>query len=601
MKKRMNLSTGFRRKTMAALPAIAILAAEALAQDASMKADINPELKEHTRHFENRIYKIADNVYSAVGFDLANTIMIEGTDGIIIVDTGGNLNSAREVEKEFRKITSKPVAAVIYTHFHPDHINGVKAYASEEDVKAGKVTILAHETLLRNVENQSSTIGPVLGVRSGYSFGILLDAEDRKDMNAGIGPIARGGLATFIAPTRTLADKLDVTIAGVKMQIAHAPSEAPDEIVVFLPQTRALLSAEVIQGPTLANLHTLRGTGFRDPVKWFKSIDALRAFRAEHLVPAHGQPVSGADKVEEILRMYRDGIQFIHDQTIRYMNKGLTPDELANAVRFPPHLANFKPWLREYYGTVKHSVRQIFTGYLGWFEGDPVELDPVPRVESARRHVALMGGRGRVLEEARKAYESGDNQWAAELATYLIRIDRADMDARRVKAGAFRKLGYAQMNINWRNWYLMSARELEGSLDAATLMKLMSQVFSSPDIIAAFPARSWVEGFTTRLKAEETLDVRMTVGFIFPDVNESHALEIRRGVAQFHERLLEKTDLTIRLDKRALNRILLGEMKLDEALASGQARVEGGSAADVQRFLSYFEQPFGSAIELTLR
>ncbi|HWQ35371.1 MAG TPA: alkyl sulfatase dimerization domain-containing protein [Blastocatellia bacterium] len=586
------------------LTALLFAALAASAQDAPGRVapGINPELREHTRHFERKVYKIADNVYSAVGWDLANTILVEGTNGVIIVDTGGGIGSAREVEKELRKITGKPVVAVIYTHFHPDHINGVKAYATDEDVKAGRVAIYAHEMLLQNVQNQSAVIGPILGMRSAYSFGAALDAEDMKEMNGGIGPNAhRGSTAAFIAPTRTFKDKLEVTLAGVRMQMLHVPSEAPDEIAIFLPQNKVLLSAEVIQGPTLPNIHTLRGTSFRDPVKWFRSIDALRSFKAEHLVPAHGQPVSGADKVEEVLRMYRGGIQFVHDQTIRYMNKGLTPDELANTVKFPPHLANFKPYLREYYGTVKHSVRQIYQGYLGWFEGDPVELDPVPRAESARRHVALMGGRDRVLAEARKADESGDAQWAAELATYLIRIDHNDKEARQVKATAFRKLGYAQMNINWRNWYLMSARELEGTLDLAQLSKAIAQVFSSPDLVAAFPARAWVEGFSIRLKAEQTNEVQMTMGFVFPDVNESYALEIRRGVAQFHERMPEKTDATLTLNKGTLNRVLLQQVKFQEAAIAGEIRISSGTPADVQRFFSYFEPPLSGAIELTVR
>jgi alkyl sulfatase BDS1-like metallo-beta-lactamase superfamily hydrolase len=589
------------RLTFALLAAL-IATPAAFAQTKEIPPSINPELSEHTKHFEKKVYRIADNVYSAVGWDLANTVLVEGTNGVIVVDTGGGINAAREVEKELRKLTGKPVVAIIYTHFHPDHINGVKAFASDEDVKSGRVTIYAHDTLLQNVQNQSAVIGPILGMRSAYSFGVALDAEDRKEMNAGIGPVGnRGDAATFIAPTKTFSDKLEVTIAGVRLQMIHAPSEAPDEIAVFLPQNKVLLSAEVIQGPTLPNIHTLRGTSFRDPVKWFKSIDALRAFKAEHMVPAHGQPVYGADKVEEVLRSYRDGIQFVHDQTIRLMNKGLTPDELANQVKFPPHLANFKPYLREYYGTVRHSVRQIYQGYLGWFEGDPLGLDPIPKTESAERHVALMGGRDRVLAEARRAYENGDSQWAAELATYLIRVDRNDKEARRLKANSFRRLGYAQMNTNWRNWYLMSALELEGALDLAQLAKAIAGIFSSPDLIAAFPARAWVEGFTIRLKAEETSAARMTMGFVFPDVNESYGLEIRRGIAQFHERLPEQADAVLTLNKSTLNRVLLQQVKFQDAVLSGEIRISKGKPADVQRFFSYFEPPLSSVIELTVR
>ncbi len=590
---------------LSALLVASIFALRVTAQDAppqrQVTPSINAELKDHTKHFERKIYKIADNVYSAVGYDIANTILVEGDTGVIIVDTGNSVNAAREVEKELRKITAKPVVAIVYTHFHPDHINGVKAYASEEDVKAGKIVIYAHETLLKNVENQSSAIGPILGMRSAYSFGAALDAADRRDMNAGLGPLAPSGTATFIAPTKTFSDKLDVTIAGVRMQMVYVPSEAPDEIAIYLPQNRTLLSAEVIQGPTLPNVHTLRGTSFRDPVKWFKSIDVLRSFKAENMVPAHGQPVYGAARVEEILRMYRDGIQFIHDQTIRCINKGLTPDELANTVKFPPHLANFKPYLREYYGTVKHAVRQIYQGYLGWFEGDPMALDPIPKVESARRHVELMGGRDKVVTAASKAYADGDNQWTAELATYLIRINPDDKAARTLKANAFRKLGYAQMNINWRNWYLMAARELEGTLDVKLLAQAISRVFSSPDLVAAFPASSWVEGFTTRLKAEQSFDVQMTMGFRFPDVKQSCGLEVRRGIAQFHPQMPDKTDVTLTLDKATLNHVLLGQAPFADAIRTGEIKITNGNVTDVQRFFSYFEQPFASPIELTVR
>src|SRR5271169_6235617 len=262
------------------------------------------------------------------------------------------------------------------------------------------------------------------------------------------------------------------------------------------------------------------------------------------MVPSHGLPVTGPENVEEVLRNYRDAIQYVHDQTVRHMNKGLTPDELIEAVGLPPHLASFKPWTQEFFGTVSQAVRAIYQGYLGWFEGDPAGLAPVPKKESARREVELMGGRDRVLMVADQAFEDGDPQWAAELATSLIRIDRNDMPARRLKAASFRRLGYARVNAIWRNWYLSAARELDG-FDPMLLQAGIARAITSPDLLAALPARAFVEGFSGRLKAEDTLDVAMTVGFRFPDVGEAYGIEIRRGVAQFVERLPEKTDLSI--------------------------------------------------------
>jgi len=562
---------------------------------------IQPELAQHTALFEKKIYRVTPNVYSAVGYALGNSIMIEGDRGIIIVDTLSGIDAAREVREEFRKITPKPVVAVVYTHFHPDHTQGVKGFTTAEDVAAGRVTIYAHDSLLADFVTQGGVIGPILGVRSSYSFGAQLTPEERRGMNAGIGPIVAAGATSFIAPTKTFSDQLDVTIAGVKLRMIHVPSEAPDEIAVFLPDSRVLLSAEVIQGPTFPNIHTLRGTSFRDPVLWVQSIDKLRGLGAGDMVPSHGPPVAGAAGVEEVLRNYRDAIQFVHDQTIRYMNKGLTPDELVAKVKLPPHLESFSPYLRQFYGTVSHSVREIYFGYLGWFEGDPVALDPTPPVESARRHVALMGGRGRVLEESRKALDAGDAQWAAELATYLIRVDHDDRDARMVKAAAFRKLGLAQMNINWRNWYLVSAHELDGTLNPAVLLAGARINFGSPDTIAALPARAWVAGHATRLKAEQTLDVSTSAAFHFTDTKEDCGLEIRRGIAQFDEQAPKHADLAIEMEKRALDRMLLGQTTMSGAMDAGEIRLTSGTKSQALQFFSYFEAPFSDPIALTVR
>ena len=330
----------------------------------------------------------------------ANIVMIVGDDGIILVDALLSPATSREVLTEFRNITDKPIRAVIYSHFHHDHVDGIKGLVTAEQVANGEVAIYAHSTLMEHLVGESATLGPILGVRAGYSFGFFLDSHDKAGMNAGNGPLPTGGPGSFIAPTHIVDDALATTIAGVPLQIIHVPSEAPDELAIYLPENGVLIDTEVIQGPTFPNMHTLRGTKFRDPVRWVASIDRLRRLQANYLAPTHGQPVYGAAKVEEVLRMTRDGIQYVHDQTVRYMNKGLTPDELVEVVELPPHLADYAPYLREYYGTVKQAVRQIYVGYLGWFEGDPVDLDPTPRADQARR-LGRTDGRARCRHRGR--------------------------------------------------------------------------------------------------------------------------------------------------------------------------------------------------------
>ena len=590
--------------TLAGMPAASPASAQggAAAKPFEVAPGIDPDLKAHGAIFERRVHKVGDHVYSAVGWSGCNAIMVVGDDGVIIVDTGDNLQAAREVAAEFRKITDKPVRAVVYTCFHIDHIAGVKGFVSADDVAAGRVEIVAHDTLLGNVINQAGAVTPILGIRTAYNFGIFLAGPDTADMNNGTGPRIRADReVSFIAPTKTFSETLDLVIAGVVLKLVHVPSEAADEIAVFLPRSGILLSSEVIPAQHFPALHPLRGEAYRNPVDWYRSIDVLRRFRATALVPSHGVPVVGANEVEEVLANYRDAIQYVHDQTVRQMNKGLAPDELVQTVRLPPHLAGQRPWLQEFFGSVSQAVRAIYQGYLGWFEGDPIALAPTPRAQAARREVELMGGRNRVLEVAAKAFESGDPQWAAELATRLIRIDREDAPARNVKAAAFRRLGYAQTNAIWRNWYLSAALELEGFDVQAFRRANPRGGLAAPDLIAALPARGFVEGLPPRLRAEDTLEVTMTVAFRFPDSDETYGITLHRGVARFEERLSDKPDLVLTFDKTMLDRLRLGRLTMREGLQSGAIPVDNGPAAEAERFFGYFELPGGAAIQLVLR
>ena len=284
------------------------------------------------------------------------------------------------------------------------------------------------------------------------------------------------------------------------------------------------------------------------------------------------------------------------------MNKGLTPDQLVDVIRLPPHLEKFTPWMSEFFGTVRQAVRGIYRGYLGWYEGDPVTLAPLARAESARREINLMGGRDNVAAAASKAFEDGDPQWAAELATLLIRIDRDDMPARRLKAKAFRQLGYAEINAIWRCWYLSAARELDvEGFDPMTIQTGIARAISSPDQVASLPARIFVESFSTRLKAEQTLDLTMTVGFRFPDIGEAYGVAIRRGIAEFIDHLPEKTDLTLALDKTVLDRIRSGSLTMRGAVLGGAVKWSGGSPIAIARFFGYFELPFSEPIRLAVR
>ncbi len=572
---------------------------------------VNPKLTEHSQKMVPGVYQIADSVYMAYGYALTSPAMIVGDDGVIIVDPPEDVNKGRRTLEEFRRFSHKPVKAVIYSHWHIDHFGGVAAFASHEDAASGKVKIIAHKTFLANViKSSAGGLGPILGARVDYSLGTLLDVGPEGRINGGLGPDFVMENPSLVQPNVLVDDVLDITIAGVPMQIVWVPSEAPDEIAVWLPELELLHTVEILQGESFPNLHTIRGTRYRDPELWFKGIDVLRKFPAKYMVPSHGRPVSGREAVAETLTAYRDGIQFVYDQTIRHMNKGMLPDDLVEVVKLPPHLADH-PWLGDFYGGVPHSVRQIYVGELGWFLGDPTFLAPTQPLEASRQYVALMAGRDAVLKAARQAANEGNHQWAAELSTHLVRINHEDRDARLLKAEALRQIGFRHTNNNWRNWYLTSAQELDGSIDHGKAIQLQA-----PDLLRAFPTSELINGLRFRLAAEKTLDVNMTFGVHLPDINESYGLEIRRGVAQFYDSLPENADVVLELNRTTLENILLGQVEgvgidgvhpytpqagLIASFESGDARLVRGTPEDFARFFSYFDPLSREPIAITIR
>lgn len=569
--------------------------AENLAYDQYSKT-IPHALTEHSRKMAKRIMQPADNVYLALGYGLSNVTMIEGSDGLIIIDALDSYEAAAEVMREFRKITDKPVKALIYTHYHYDHLAGAKAFLSQDDVDSGRAHVYAHDTLMNGVENFTSVVSRITNVRANYSFGSLLEQGPQGAVNAGIGPVLSGGTATFIRPTVTFSKKHQVTVAGVRMELHHAPSESNDEIVVWFPDMKLLHTAEVIQGETFPNLHTIRGTKYRDPVNWYRAFDQLLAFNPEISVPSHGRPVAGQQAVAELYRSYRDAIQYVHDQTIRYINKGYTPDELVSVVhQLPPHLRQH-PWLGEFYGTVKHSVRQIYKGYLGWFEGDPTFLDPLPRATRSRAYVKQMGGRDAIVTAAQQAFDAADYRWTAELLTHVIRVDEQDKQARRLKAKALRQLGYQTANINWRNWYLSSALELEGTLDWSRAPKR-----NLKDLANALPTSNLLQSLSTRLRAEAALDTKLVLAIDVDGSDQKYSLEIRRGVMQLHDKLMAEADMTLNMDESTLRMILLGGSSFMKSLANGKTVLQGDQDL-LKYFLSLFDMPEHTApASLTVR
>ncbi len=314
------------------------------------------------------------------------------------------------------------------------------------------------------------------------------------------------------------------------MHLHEAPSESDDEIVLWFPDRGVLHVADVIQGESFPNLYPLRGA-VRDVWQWIRAVDLLREFDAQALIFGHGRPLTGQGEVRDLLVAYRDAMQYVHDQTVRLMARGLTPDELVEAVAELPPRLRAHPWLGEFYGTVKQTVRQIYANYFGWFEGDPAFLDPLPRRERAARYVAAMGGRDAVVAAATQAHAAGDFRWAAEILTHVLRLDADDQPACQLKADALRQLGYQASNPIWRNNYLMAAKEIDGTLDRTRLLGAV-RALGNPDIAAIMPIPLLLRGLATRLDPERSDGTQIHVCFRCTDTDTSYGLAIRSEIAE---------------------------------------------------------------------
>ncbi len=414
------------------------------------------QLEAHSAEFRPEVIKVTDGVYVAVGYGLANSILIEGDDGVIIVDTMESLAAAEAVRTEFRKITTAPVKAIIYTHNHYDHINGAGVFAGDD-----KPAVYANALLPQLVDDRNNVVQGAIFQRSTRQFGITLTDEQR--INAGIGaklvmgggPSARG----YLEPTQTFDDEpLEITVAGVKMKLVHTPGETDDQIYVWLPDKRVLLPGDNFYR-AFPNLYAIRGTPYRDVRKWVASLDQIIAEKPEYLVPSHSRPIVGEERIRELLTDYHDAIDFVYKATVAGMNRGDSPDVLAHTIQLPERFAN-NPFLTQFYGTVPWSVRSIFAGHLGWFDGNATNLFPLAPKEEAEHMAELAGGVDALRKKAADALANGDHQWAAELADQLLALDPSDADAKALKAKALIALADQQVSANARNYYLTSAMQL---------------------------------------------------------------------------------------------------------------------------------------------
>ena len=533
----------------------------------------------HSEEFEQKILSYdtpGGKIHFAIGFGIANSIMVEGDDGNIIIDAADSMYEADKIYNLFKQKNSNPIKAIIYTHNHGDHTFGTQYYLN---IQEERPQIIAHEDTDFYVQRIMGILNPIIATRSTRMFGTTLPEEEL--INVGIGPnlsVSKSPTG-YVKPDLTFRNELKINISGIEMELYHAPGETDDQIFIWLPNHKSLMPGDNVY-KTFPNLYTIRGTSHRDVKGWIDSLDHMKTFNPEFLFPSHTKPIIGKEVIQNVLNTYRDAIQFVHDQTIRLMNQGMYPDEIAEKIKLPESIAD-SPYLKEFYGTVRWSVKSIFNGYLGWFSGNPAELDPLSREEKAKRILNLAGDIDVMIDDLRLAVEKEDMQWALELSDYLIALDSFTKEVKDLRIDALIYEGSRSANPNKRNYFLTSAFELRDDFVEPSLLDRTSE-----ELLEYVSIDTLFDVLSTRYNPDKRINENTTICFLFSSGLRKN-ITIRNQVAVISNTTGDDCLMTVTSDEIELKKILTGWSNPVTSIASEKIQIEGNSVEFLQ-FLSKF-------------
>lgn len=551
---------------------------------------VNPSLWRQSQLINiSGLFEVTDGVYQIRNLDLSNMTIIEGKEGITVVDPLVSAETAKVgMDLYFKNRGKKPVVAVIYTHSHVDHYGGVRGVVDEADVKSGKIKIYAPEGFMESAVAENIMAGNVMSRRASYMYGNLLKADSKGQVGAGLGTTTSAGTVTLIAPTNfiTKTGQKEV-IDGLTYDFMLAPgSEAPSEMLWYIEEKKLIEAAEDVTH-TLHNTYSLRGAKIREPLPWSKYInDALNLWgdKAEIIMAQHHWPTWGNDNVKNLLKSQRDLYRYINDQTLRMANEGMTRDEIAANFKLPPSLST--AWAnRGYYGSVSHDVKATYVLYLGWFDGNPATLDELPPEEAAKKFVDYMGGADNILKKAKEDYDQGNYRWVAQVVSKVVFANPDNKAARDLEADALEQLGYQAESGPWRNFYLTGAQELRNGV-----MKLPTPNTASPDTVRAMTPEMFFDYLAVHINGEKAANAKSVLNFDFGQDGGKYRLELENGVLNHTADAQAKdADATITLSRDTLNKIILKEETLQQAKDKGELKITG-NAAKLDELLGYMDK-----------
>ncbi len=536
---------------------------------------VNPSLWRQARLNMNAgLFKVTDRIYQVRGLDLANITFVQGDTGWIVIDPLTCTETAAAALALVRKhLPERPVVAVIFTHSHVDHFGGVKGVISQADVDSGKIPVIAPEGFTEHAVSENVFAGNAMSRRAQYMYAPQLDRNARAQVDAGLGKTTSTGTITLINPTLSITNTGQrAVVDGVEIVFQSVPgTEAPAEVMFHFPQFRALCLAEDATH-TLHNLLTLRGALVRDGLAWSKYLnETIELFGAQTDVAfaSHHWPTWGQAAILDFLKKQRDLYKYIHDQTLRLLNQGYTPIEIAEMFELPQSLSQ-EFYNRGYYGSISHNVKAVYQRYIGWYDGNPAHLNDLTPVEASKKYVEFMGGADAVLQKARASYAAGDYRWVAQVVNHVIFADPFNLTARRLQADALEQLGYQAESAPWRNFYLVGASELRHGISNVPTSS------GSSDVLRGMPTDLLFDYLAIRLNGPRATGKKFTINWNFTDTQELYLMTLENSVLNYTKgKQLPGADLTITVARSSLNDLLLRERTVEQLLLSGEIQVQG--------------------------
>jgi alkyl sulfatase BDS1-like metallo-beta-lactamase superfamily hydrolase len=551
---------------------------------------VNPSLwrQSQLNAQHNGLFEVVDGIYQVRSFDIANMTLIRSNAGWIVIDPlTSSESSAAALALANEHLGERPVVAVLITHSHADHFAGVLGVVSQEQVRSGKVPLIAPEDFVNESLNENVLAGNAMNRRATYMYGNLLPASATGYVTTGLGAAVSMGSTGFIVPSDFIYKTGETrTIDGVEIEFQMTPgTEAPAEFIFYLPAFKALCMAE-ITSHHLHNVYTPRGAQVRDALEWSSQINEsidLFGHRIDVQFASHHWPIWGQADAIDYLEKQRDLYKYIHDQTLRLANNGYTKEEIAEQVHLPDSLGQ-EFYNRDYYGTVHHNCRAVYVKYLGFFDGNPSTLYQLPPVEQAKRYMDFMGGADAVVDKARGSFDKGDYRWVAEVLNHVVMSDPDHIAGRALLADTLEQLGYQSESAPWRNFYLCGALELRQGLPETKAFQ------ASGGIAAGMPIENFFQTLAVRLLPTAADGLAVSILLNLTDMDANYLVTVKNSVFNYFKNKDTAADTTLTISSADFKKLIMG--LTDGPTLMAEKKLEIAGDAKVMRSLSQLFDQF---------